>query len=773
MTRLCLSSLVLLIHCASLHADVTLIQDGKPRCVLIVMAPVMDPDNPKTATLKTREREAELARQRLRESIKDLAACFEKMSGAKIEIIVWGPATEIKEGILPIYIGDAGEKMFGNVRKTYPYKQGYGVVVTPKKVGLWGESDLASSYAIYEVLDRLGCRWFMPSDMGEVIPKRPTITLKEGDEALTPGTIYRGLWFADDAYRRRNRLGGLLLSAGHALEFYLTPEDRKKHPDWQAIVGGKPHPSRLKWSKPEVAAAIADKLILSLDNDRTPSMSLSPDDGIDFDESAEDKALDAGDWDGPAQTVSLTDRLMVLCNRVAAKTVEKHPDVLFGMLAYAQYTRAPVREKVHPSIVPQIAPITYTRAHPMTDDAVPGNKDLRALITGWGKKAKMTSIYFYGWFLAEPSAPNPMIGKWSVDVPFVLANNCQFFQPETLTNFETSMHGLYLGIRLAFNPSLKPADIVADLNEKFYGHAAKEMTAYWSFIDDVWTKTPEYSGCGFGYLRRWTPERMKESRLLLDAGLAACRTTMEMERVRLADRSLELFELFMQTRRDLAEGRWADLKSDGETWQKMVRYLGRKYKDEYTFTLTSYRPETINGNYFAQFYQQTYDDTARLMKDFVILTSPPQRVFRYQLDADKEGEKKGYQRADFDDKAWKSTDVCMETWSTLGHHDYFKSMWYRAEMKLPETPKGKKVFLWVGATDGSAKIFVNGAHVPHVDAKGMKKEAFDGYCQPFSVDISHVAKAGANQVTILCTRTFFNELGTGGLLAPVVVYREK
>ena len=42
-----------------------------------------------------------------------------------------------------------------------------------KGVGLFGESDLASSYAVYELLDRLGCRWFIPSAMGEVIPTLP------------------------------------------------------------------------------------------------------------------------------------------------------------------------------------------------------------------------------------------------------------------------------------------------------------------------------------------------------------------------------------------------------------------------------------------------------------------------------------------------------------------------------------------------------------------------------------------------------------------------
>jgi len=31
---------------------------------------------------------------------------------------------------------------------------------------------LATSYAIFEVLDRLGCRWFMPSELGEVCGRR-------------------------------------------------------------------------------------------------------------------------------------------------------------------------------------------------------------------------------------------------------------------------------------------------------------------------------------------------------------------------------------------------------------------------------------------------------------------------------------------------------------------------------------------------------------------------------------------------------------------------
>ncbi len=770
-TRLLTAACAVLLLPATVPAAVTLVQDSQAKTAIHVAAEVMAPDkNP--APPKNPEREAEQQRQRLRESVKDLALYLEKMSGAKVEVITRAPAAD--DPRIPILVGDLTVQAFGPSKKQAPFKQGFRMVVAAKAVGLLGESDLATSYAVYELLDRLGCRWYMPSELGEVIPQMKTIALDEGDFSSAPGTIFRGTWYADEAYRRRNRHGGLLLSAGHALEFYVTKEDRQQHPDWVAEIGSKPHASRLKWSNAGLADALAAKLLDLHAKDPAPSYSLSPDDGIDFDESKEDKALDAGDFDTTCQMTSLTDRLMVLTNRVAAKVSAKQPDVLFGVLAYAQYVRPPVREKVHPNVIPMIAPITYSRGHPMTDDNVPGNKDLRYLIEGWGKKARMTSYYAYAYNLAETSAPQPMLTKWGTDVPIILANNCQFWQPETLPNFETHLHALYLGNRLAWDPKLKPQDVIDEINTRFYGSAAKPMAAYWSFIDEVWVKTPEYSGCGFGYLRRWTPERLATARKLMDAALAACQTPTETKRVKMADESLKQFELFMKLRRDLAEGRFADLAGDAQKWRKRAVELGEEYKDQYAFCKVPWTPDTVGGTYFKSFYQSAYDDATRIAKDYQVLTPQPLRQFRYQADKDKTGESLGWAKPDFDDKEWKTTDVALETWSTLGYHDWFKSMWYRTEVKVPAAPAGKKTFLWLGSTDGSAKVFVNGTHVPYVDAKGMKRDEFDGYCQPASFDITAALKPdGMNQVTILCSRTFFNELGTGGLIAPVVLYREK
>ena len=69
---------------------------------------------------------------------------------------------------------------------------------------------------------------------------------------------------------------------------------------------------------------------------------------------------------------------------------------------------------------------------------------------------------------------------------------------------------------------------------------------------------------------------------------------------------------------------------------------------------------------------------------------------------------------------------------------------------------------------------MNGTHVPYVTPDtGAKQDAFDGYCKPARFDVTAALKTGDNQFTILCDRHHLNELGTGGLIGPVVLFREK
>src|SRR5439155_4068062 len=104
---------------------------------------------------------------------------------------------------VPILIAEFAAERFGKSQKGIPYQQGFRVVVSPKGIGLAGESDLATSYAIYTLLHDLGCRWYMPSTLGEVLPSLKTLKLAEQDISSGPYTIYRGVWYCDNDFGRR------------------------------------------------------------------------------------------------------------------------------------------------------------------------------------------------------------------------------------------------------------------------------------------------------------------------------------------------------------------------------------------------------------------------------------------------------------------------------------------------------------------------------------------------------------------------------------------
>jgi len=748
-------SCILLLCSSCLHAalgpNISLVKNGIAVCYIRADSTVM------ISTDKSH--------QRLRESIHDLASCLQKISGASISILT-DPRPESEKGF-PLLVGDCAAKKFGVPAAHSHYGQAWRLVVSKKGIGCIGESEESVSYAIYELLDRLGCRWYMPGDIGEVIPAMKTITMKELDISDTPQTICRKIWYADEAFMRRSRLGGPSLTTGQILERYIPSQALKDHPDWNAEIGGKRSINgRLCWACDGVVNAIADTLISRIGRTHQMSVSLSPVDGITFCECPKCKALDAGDWDSTMNCVSITDRYVNFCNRIIDRVARVYPEELFGMLAYVQYTRPPVRETPDPRLVPVLAPITYCRAHSMADTACASRQDLLKLVHGWSRRAGMLGFYEYGYHLAEVSAPDPMIAKWSGDLPILYRNKMKFWLPETMANFESVLPGLYLGIRLSWYPTADPGKILDEFYERFYGRASGPMATWWGIIDSAWSAVPEHAGNVFGYARRFAPEMMKRARTALDSATAACATAMEYRRVKLADDSFREFELLMKMRRNLFDGHWNTLEADAQNWEFRWSMLNDEYKGNYCFSPFGVR-------YFDEFQKATLKDAARISVGFRT-AGKPLVSWKYLVDKEKAGDSLKVYSVDYGDRAWPSTNPCIDTWSDLGIGDYFGTVWYRAHVKLPAITAGKKIFLWISSEDGSLSVYLNGQHVPFARETGDTLTAFSGYCKPVSFDITARAKpAGDNVIAIRATRTQLNELGGGGLLGPVAIYAEK
>lgn len=762
---------------AAAPASVTLVQDGKARCAIYVPAPVMEDDNKSILLQNGPEADVERARIRLRDSVNDLALYLKKMSGVSIPIYTRKPLPA--DGKVALLIGDYAVDVFGKPAKSSPFGQGWRLVVTPKAVGFIGESGESTSYAIYEVLDRLGCRWYMPSDMGEVVPSLKTISLPVQDTSSIPRVISRKIWGTAYAYQRRNRLGGLQVNASHALEGYIPKEELDAHPEWKALIDGvRGDTGRICWGNPEVVDAVARGVIKYLNTYHYDSVSLSPNDGASFCECDKCKALDQGDWDPSMNCVSLSDRYIHFINQVAERVEKKYPKVLFGFYAYVQYTRPPVKEKLNPNLVPMFAPITYCRAHAMTDATCPSRHQLLDYVKGWGKASSHFGLYEYAYNVAEVMAPNPMITKWGTELPIFYGNGLDIWNPETMSSFDNLLPGFYMGIRMSWDPSQKPKAILDEFYPKFYGAAAQPMQRYWEFIDATWTKTPEHAGSNYAYGRIFTPQVMSTARADLNEALNACITPMEYRRVKIVSDSFSFFEGYINLRNRLfageyyKDGQW-NLDDQYKVWYARGYGYALDYKEQYAFCPRGYDaliwgPHSIDG-----YWGQTFKDGMRIAQNYAMIGKPI-NAWRYKADKDKQGETAGWQGAGYDDNQWPAMDVSRDTMSDIGLFDYFGALWYRTKVQLPSITAGKKVYLWVSNFDTICKLYVNGRLVPYVDEKGVATPECTLYSRPFSYDITPVIKPGAeNTIAIIGTRTVLNEIGTGGLQGPVMIYQDR
>jgi hypothetical protein len=300
----------------------------------------------------------------------------------------------------------------------------------------------------------------------------------------------------------------------------------------------------------------------------------------------------------------------------------------------------------------------------------------------------------------------------------------------------------------------------------------------------------QYAGSPFGYLKIFTPEVMAAARADLNTALksAGKPTGAFYPRVKLIDESFGLFERYMKMRTDWAEGRLAGLEADYSVWRHgicsmQVQYGVIERLDSPAPSRGMCHVQGRHGNprWSDSMYSVGYKDGSRMEREYTRVGTPMVE-WKWKHNPGSEADSLSWAKPEYDDKDWPTTHVVRDTWSSLGHHFSLTDapsgrsgrMAYRTVQTLPALPAGKKVFLWIGSTDGIAKVFVNGTPIKYVTPdKGDVRDAFSGYCRAAQFDITSALKVGDNQFTILCDRHHLNELGTGGLMGPVVLYREK
>jgi hypothetical protein len=205
-------------------ADLVLVEAGRPRAVIVVSGEAAEA----IPTLDETKANPATQADRVAWAARDLQHYLEKMSGAELPIVPAGgevPAgTRILVGRSKLTAGYDAEIPSGltNLRE----EEGYAILTDGDTLVLAGNDEgpyHGTEYAVSFFLHRLGVRWYMPGEFGEVIPERPTVAVGEIHEIGRPDFKMRewwAHWFAEDlrpTERRWKIHNGMNLARMHSV----------------------------------------------------------------------------------------------------------------------------------------------------------------------------------------------------------------------------------------------------------------------------------------------------------------------------------------------------------------------------------------------------------------------------------------------------------------------------------------------------------------------------------------------------------------------------
>jgi hypothetical protein len=238
---------------------------------------------------------------------------------------------------------------------------------TPKNefLEVWGTDERGSFNAVCGFLRKLGARWYMPGELGEVLPALGNIEVPEIDETVRPDFSLRqfnfrfgivgwptALW----TMRLGTRNDEKLLIA-HGMDT-MTGNDATfaAHPEWFALYGEKrdyksgDSKNQLCYSNEELFRETVRFARETFDRYPFKSVSIMPPDG--FTAMCQCGACKGKNSPERDERGSLSDYVWDFVNRVAKEVGKTHPHGKIINCAYGSYTLPPQKiDKLEPNIV--------------------------------------------------------------------------------------------------------------------------------------------------------------------------------------------------------------------------------------------------------------------------------------------------------------------------------------------------------------------------------------------------------------------------------------
>lgn len=753
------------------NAGVRLVEHGQPRAVIVVAS---------DASAQARE-----AAQLLQE---DLA----RISGARLEIrdetaAVSGPQILVGRSRRARELGVDLPPRFTNAMN----EEEYALKTVGDALILAGNEHpfyRGTVFAVNDLLDRLGCRWFFPGAFGEVLPRRETLEIGPLDVRERPDFRFRNIWYSGwmpatgrdaaefAAWRDRNRMNSLqgLSLPGDGTITRLAPADRffASHPHLYALnKKGEREKDMLCPTEPEAVAVAAETIKQEFRaRPEAVTFGFAPPDGHPQCFCPRCEAANPNFSGKGLGQPSLSEMWFRFANAVALEVVKEFPDRWLFSNGYANRARPPEGiGPLSPNLGIQSAMLDSCTFHPIGDPKCWHRQIYQTVLDRWTTDLRCVFIYDYDPAKALDGLPFPMLHNLEKDFRYFQRRGVWGFWTEGQNCWMVTHLNYYLRARLMWNAQADVRALVRDYCEKFYGAAARPVEDYLWTMEQAVGDAPIH--VTFGRLVPWqriyTPRVMRrlDGDIARAARLAA--NTPHAAHVRVLELVHQYIRAFLAMEDLVAGGDFAGGVRQADEMLRLRGELGRINP-----ALIPVTPEWASkGDGALEWYRRTYLELAERMNgprgELVALTP---RHWEFRKDPDRMGtfeqwyvpEAKG---------AWDKLDTTMY-WEAQGLQDrrgygYAGHAWYRTAVAVPAGATADSLRLALGGIYGSEFwLWMNGRLVEHRARFSARN--------PLDVDVSaHVRPGATNHLALLIEPLPADRNARGGLHRRVFLWSSR
>ena len=369
------------------------------------------------------------------------------------------------------------------------------------EVLVWAFDERGSFNAVCDFLRRLGVRWYMPGDLGEVVPKSASIALPEIDETVLPafplrqfGSIRFGnhgrdvaLWVMRMGLRRDY---GIMIA--HGIDNLIgRPEFREAHPEYFALYGGKRdsrpnvnHRRQLCLSSEKLFKENVDYARAVFDNYKFDMVSIWPPDG--YVAICQCSLCEGKDTLERGSSGLLSDYVWDYVNRIAKEVAKTHPDKKILGGAYGCYSLPPLKiDKLNSNVV-----VCIVGGRRPSSSKPEQQEKIRKLREAWVAKTANPIIIFENYPLTtrgfcQPAFCAHVQGESINATKSYSQGEDIWFTPGKDFHVPGFNHfNLYFTARMYWEKDLDA--LYNEYCRLFYGPAEKEMKAFFDYCEVNW-----------------------------------------------------------------------------------------------------------------------------------------------------------------------------------------------------------------------------------------------------------------------------------------------